>query len=136
MTRESSGTSWQPDSTPMEGIHFHADDWSFMLHGQADIVYDHQSGPRGADKTFSPNMLMLMAEHPLGTGRFGLRTMLSLEPATIGTTGYPLLFQTGETADGRTPLVDRQHPHDLFMELAATYALDLSDHSSAFVYLG
>ena len=48
--------------------------------------------------------------------------MLSLDP-TMGKSGYPLLFQTGETADGTTPLVDRQHPHDFFMELSATYSV-------------
>jgi hypothetical protein len=62
--------------------------------------------------------------------------MLSLEPATIGRRGYPELLQTGETADGETPLIDRQHPHDLFMELAATYSLPLTDQSSAFAYFG
>ena len=36
----------------------------------------------------------------------------------MGARGYPNLFATGEVANGR-PLVDRQHPHDLFMELAA-----------------
>ena len=48
--------------------------------------------------------------------------MLSLDP-TMGSSGYPLLLQTGETANGQTRLIDRQHPHDLFMELAASYAL-------------
>jgi hypothetical protein len=61
--------------------------------------------------------------------------MLSLEPATIGKDGYPLLLQTGETADGRTPLVDRQHPHDFLMELAGTYSVARGD-KSLFVYGG
>src|SRR5687768_4862072 len=60
--------------------------------------------------------------------------MVSLEPATIGKRGYPLIGQTGETADGETPLIDRQHPHDLFMELAASYSLTLGPKSSAFLY--
>jgi hypothetical protein len=81
-------------------------------------------------------MLMGMAEHPLGRGTFGIRTMLSLEPATIGKSGYPELLQTGETADGKTPLIDRQHPHDLFMELAASYSLQLGEAGSAFAYFG
>src|SRR5207244_354614 len=62
--------------------------------------------------------------------------MLSAEPGTIGKAGYPLLLQTGETADGRTPLVDRQHPHDLFMELSASYALSAGPGGSLFVYGG
>ena len=41
----------------------------------------------------------------------------------MGARGYPLLLASGETADGVTPLVDRQHPHDLFMELSASYSL-------------
>ena len=47
--------------------------------------------------------------------------MLSLDPL-MGPAGYPLLLQTGETANGVTPLIDRQHPHDLFMELAGVYS--------------
>jgi hypothetical protein len=79
---------------------------------------------------------MGMAQRRLGVGTFGFRTMLSLEPATIGKKGYPELLQTGETADGVTPLIDRQHPHDLFMELAATYSVTINDDSSAFAYFG
>jgi hypothetical protein len=62
---------------------------------------------------------MAMAQHPLLSGTAELRAMLTLEPATIGREGYPLLLQTGETYRGQ-PLHDRQHPHDLFMELAGT----------------
>jgi hypothetical protein len=50
--------------------------------------------------------------------------------------GYPLLFQTGETADGRTHLVDRQHPHDFLMELATSYSVPLGRDGSAFAYVG
>src|SRR2546421_6994202 len=136
MSRESSGTAWQPQSTPMEGKHFMAGDWMLMAHGFADFIYDSQGGERGSDKLISTNMLMLMARRDLGSGALGLRGMFSLEPATIGKTGYPLLLQTGETADGREPLIDRQHPHDLFMELAATYSIPVRDHDSLFIYLG
>lgn len=136
MSREASGTAWQPDAVPMEGYHAMSGDWMFMLHGFAFGVYDYQGGHRGQQKFFSPNMLMGMAQHPLGKGTFGFRTMLSLEPATIGKHGYPELLQTGETADGINPLIDRQHPHDLFMELAATYSLPVNDDSSAFAYFG
>jgi hypothetical protein len=107
-----------------------------MAHGFVSLIYDDQDGPRGDEKTFSENMLMGMAARPLGRGRLGLRAMLSAEPWTIGSEGYPLLLQTGETADGVTPLVDRQHPHDLFMELAATYSVPVGTGSSVFVYLG
>ncbi len=135
MTREASGTSWQPDRAVHRGIHEMKGAWMLMLHGQADLVLDDQSGSRGDDKMFSGNMLMGMAQRPVGPGRLGLRAMLSLEPATIGKEGYPLLLQTGETANGRTRLIDRQHPHDLFMELSASYSIS-SGNRSLFVYGG
>jgi hypothetical protein len=121
MTREASGTAWQPDAARHDGVHLMSGSWMLMLHGFADVTLDAQGGHRGDTKVFSSNMGMAMAQRPLGPGVLGLRAMLSLEPATIGKEGYPLLLQTGETADGVTPLIDRQHPHDLFMELAGTY---------------
>jgi hypothetical protein len=135
MTREASGTTWQPEATPMDGVHLMAGDWMAMWHGHANLVYDHQGGPRGGDKTFAASMLMGMGQRAFGGGTLGVRAMVSLDPA-MGKSGYPLLFQTGETANGRTPLVDRQHPHDLLMELSASYSRDLGDGRSAFVYAG
>jgi hypothetical protein len=135
MTREASGASWQPDATPMEGVHGMYGAWSAMWHGFANAIYDHQGGPRGGSKTFINSMLMLMAQRPAADGTLGLRGMVSLDP-TMGKGGYPLLFQTGETADGREPLIDRQHPHDLFMELAASYSRLLSADSAVFGYVG
>ena len=135
MTREASGTSWQPDRAIHRGLHTMKGSWMLMLHGFTDLVLDDQGGPRGDEKVFSSNMLMGMAQRPLGPGTLGLRTMLSLEPATIGKEGYPLLLQTGETANGSSRLIDRQHPHDLFMELAASYSIS-SGNRSAFLYGG
>jgi hypothetical protein len=135
MSREASGTSWQPEAARHDGVHVMKGAWMAMIHGTADLVYDGQGGRRGETKGFSANMAMAMAQRPLGPGTFGLRGMFSLEPATIGKRGYPLLLQTGETADGATPLVDRQHPHDLFMELAGTYSIASGDRS-LFVYAG
>jgi hypothetical protein len=136
MSREASGTSWQPDSTPEGGLRFMAGTWMLMAHGYIDAIYDNQGGPRGNDKAFSASMGMLMAQRPLGDdGTLGLRAMLSLDPL-MGANGYPLLFATGETANGREPLIDRQHPHDLFMELSASYSLKLSGDSSVFAYAG
>lgn len=135
MTREGSGTSWVPDTTPHEGIHQQLADWSVMTHGAVNLIYDHQAGPRGGNQTFASGMLMTMAQRPLGDGTLGVRAMLSPEPF-MGPKGYPLLLATGETADGVSHLVDRQHPHDLFMELAATYSHALSANSSVFVYGG
>jgi hypothetical protein len=142
MSREASGTSWQPQSTPMTQpmLHFMSADprgWMWMAHGDAYAIYDHAGGDRGGDKWISTNMFMLMGRKPLGDGVLGVRGMLSLEPATVGRSGYPELLQTGESADGQTPLIDRQHPHDLFMELSTSYSLPMRDgHDDAFIYLG
>jgi plastocyanin len=135
MSRESSGTSWQPDASPHQGIHAMYGDWSTMTHGFANLIYDRQGGPRGDRKTFSTSMLMMMGQRAVGDGTLGLRGMVSADPL-FGKGGYPLLLQTGESGDGRTPLIDRQHPHDLFMELAATYSYKTSDNSSVFGYAG
>jgi hypothetical protein len=135
MMRDASGTSWQPASTPMQGFSWAAGGWTGMVHGYADFVYDHQGGPRGDAKAFSESMLMVMAQHALGPGTLTLRSMLSLDPA-MGPSGYPLLLQTGETSDGVHPLIDRQHPHDLFMELAAVYSRPIGKNASAFLYVG
>ena len=135
MSREASGTAWQPDAAEHHGIDVMRGDWMVMFHGMGDLVSDHQGGPRGDHKIYGDNMAMAMAQHPLGPATLGLRTMLSAEPSTIGQDGYPLLLQTGETADGRTPLTDRQHPHDLFMELAASLSVARGD-ASLFLYGG
>ena len=135
-SRESSGTSWQPDASPHQGIHAKYGEWDTMIHGFANFIYDDQGGPRGDTKTFMTSMLMVMGNRAVGeAGTLGLRAMVSADPA-FGKGGYPLILQTGETADGQTPLIDRQHPHDLFMELAATYSHRLSERSSVFAYVG
>ncbi len=123
-----SGTSVEPASAPHPMLMAMKGGWMLMLHGVAFLNLEQQTGPRGADKFFSTNWLMGMAQHHLGPGKLTLRAMLSLEPATITERRYPELFQQGETAFGR-PLVDGQHPHDLFMELAGIYDLRLGEHS-------
>lgn len=135
-SREASGTSWQPEAAPHEGLMGTRGPWSWMAHGRAHVVSTDQPGPRGDEELYSVNMAMASARRQAGPGTLGVRAMLSLEPATVGREGYPLLLQTGETADGETELVDRQHPHDLFMELAGSYSLPLGTDSSAFVYVG
>lgn len=135
MTREASGTSWQPDATPMDGIMSMDGDWMTMVHGYLNQVYDHQGGPRGATENFSNSMFMAMANRSWGQDTLGLRTMLSLDPL-MGKTGYPLLLQTGESADGVTALVDRQHPHDLIMELSASWSHSFGPGRSFFLYGG
>jgi hypothetical protein len=135
MERESSGTAWQPDTSEHIGLHIMSGDWTLMAHGTLNLVYDHQSGPRGDDKTFVSGMLMGMARRPLGNGTLQLKAMLSPDPL-MGRSGYPLLLASGETANGRDRLIDRQHPHDLFMELSASVSQDIGEKSSVFLYAG
>jgi hypothetical protein len=121
MSRRGSGTSWVADASPMRGTHLRAGGWDVMLHGNVFAGYVHQSSDAGDSALASQNWIMAMADHALAGGAFTARTMLSLEPLTMPDGGYPLLLQTGETHDGML-LVDRQHPHDLVMEAAASYA--------------
>ncbi|HEY7405732.1 MAG TPA: hypothetical protein VIB39_19560 [Candidatus Angelobacter sp.] len=123
-----SGTSAQPNSTAEPMIMLPKGHWRFMFHGEAFINVLQQSGPRGYDKFFSTNWFMPMAQRRFGRSELTLRTMISLEPATVTNRFYPLLFQQGETAFGK-PINDGQHPHDFFMELAALYDLRLGEHA-------
>ena len=128
-----SGTSLEPDSTaPPMLMQMHRN-WMLMLHGQASVVEQQQTGPRGHDKFYSANWIMPMAQRNFKSGELTLRTMLSLEPATISGRYYPELFQQGETAFGK-PIVDGQHPHNLFMEIAALYDQKLGDHALLSLY--
>jgi hypothetical protein len=129
-----SGTDVEPISTPHEMLMWSRRGWTFMFHGTAFITDVQQSGPRGHDKFFSANWFMPMAQRKLGkSGVLTLRTMLSLEPATVSGRRYPELFQQGETAYGK-PLVDGQHPHDFFMEMAALYDYKIGEHALLSVY--
>jgi hypothetical protein len=135
MTREASGTAWQPEASPHAGAHLRAGRWALMGHATLFGVYDWQGSPRGGEKAFVAGMAMGSARRTLGPGTLQLRASLSPDPL-MGRRGYPLLLASGETADGVVPLVDRQHPHDLFMELAASYSLPLSGRASLFIYGG
>ncbi len=116
------------------GVHLMAGKWMVMAHGYVWGVYTDQSGPRGDDKAYVQSMAMLSAERETGWGRVQLKSMPSLEPL-MSNRGYPNLFATGETAGGE-PLVDRQHPHDLFMELAGRVDVNVGDSASLFLYGG
>jgi hypothetical protein len=132
--RLASGTAWQPDATPMYGLHLMRGSWMLMAHWNLFAGYDHQGSDRGDSKWFSPNWGMLMEERPVGRGVLVFRQMLSLDEVTIGAHGYPLLLQTGESDKG-VPFHDKQHAHDLFMELAAHYTYPLSDAIAFQLYL-
>jgi hypothetical protein len=130
-----SGTSWQPASTSMYMYDKMAGGWLLMLHYNLVTGINRQGGPRGATNFESANWFMPMAFHRIGKGTLGLRGMFSAEPFTFPPGGSPLLFQTGETYKGQ-PLIDRQHPHDLWMELSAQYTLALGDRGTWFTYFG
>ncbi|HKG23537.1 MAG TPA: c-type cytochrome [Blastocatellia bacterium] len=130
-----SGTSLLPATSPGYMSSWSPGDWLVMAHGDLKMGVNRQGGPRGITKAESQNWLMLMAERPVGAGRLLLRGMLSAEPWTAPRKGFPELFQTGEAYKGR-PIIDAQHPHDLFMELAAAYTLPLSENVSIHLYGG
>jgi hypothetical protein len=135
MGRMGSGTSWLPGSTPMYMWDWSKGGWLWMLHGEAKVGVNRQGGPRGLTKFESQNWLMPMAFHRVGRGTLQLRGMFSLEPLTYSGAGSPQLFQAGESYRGR-PLVDFQHPHDLFMEMSATYTLPVGERGTWFAYVG
>jgi hypothetical protein len=140
MNRDGSGTSWLPDASPMYGIMLNSGKWSYMLHGNIALRYTKQDvfnkGSRGNDQVDAPNWFMGMAQREVGkNGLLHFNLMMSLDRLTEGGSGYPLLFQTGESWNG-IPLVDRQHPHDLFAELSASYAYAISKEIDLSIYIG
>ena len=132
---EGSGTAWQPASvTGHEWMWMHGG-WDLMAHGVIFIDYNQQGGPRGEGKAESVNWGMLMEQHKLGSGTILFREMFSAESLTSPHPGFPELFQTGETYHGQ-PLVDHQHPHNVFAELAAFYTLPITEKISWGLYGG
>lgn len=144
MSRESSGTAWLPDSSPMYIRMKMKGDKMFMFHGTAYPRYTRVgsdrdvsiAGQSGRSRFDLPTMIMGMYSQPAGTnGQVGLRLMTSLDPIIERGYGYPLLYQSGEAYRGQ-PIHDRQHPHDLIFELSATYSRRLGNRNSAYLYLG
>ena len=130
-----SGTSWQPTTSPMYMMDKIAGKWLLMAHFNIVAGLNSQGGPRGTTKFESANWFMPIAFRRAGPGTLQLRGMFSLEPFTFAPGGSPLLFQTGETYKGQ-PIIDRQHPHDLFMELSAQYTIALGERGTWFTYFG
>lgn len=127
------GTSvaWAQNPAPAEHQHDMsqmeapaAGGWHLMQDGSLYLLYNRQGGPRGGSEFKAPNWWMGMASRAAGRGQLTLTGMLSLDPATVGTKGYREIFQVGEALDDR-PLIDRQHPHDLFMQLSAAWRTEL-----------
>jgi hypothetical protein len=103
-------------------------------HGYLWGVHTEQSGPRGGNKSYVQSMGMIEWEKGTAKARIQLKSMFSLEPL-MKNSGYPSLLATGETNNGN-PLVDRQHPHDLFMELAARGTVRIAKDTELFLYGG
>jgi hypothetical protein len=132
---EGSGTGWQPASVEGHEWMWMHGGWGLMAHGVIFADYNQQGGPRGAGKAESLNWGMLMEQHKLGTGTILFRQMFSAESLTSPHPGFPELFQTGETYHGE-PLVDHQHPHNVFAELALLYLLPVTKKLSWEFYGG
>jgi len=136
MNREGSGTSWQPDSSPMYMAMLpKAGRYDLMFMGEVQTGYIDAGGKRGDKQGYANSMLMWMAQRDTAGGRLGLHLMLSADAITNGKRGVPNLFQTGETLNGQ-PLVDRQHPHDLFSEVAISFSKPINSQDRLFVYGG
>jgi hypothetical protein len=132
--RQGSGTTWVPEAVLMPFRHALIGKWDIMSHWNVFLQLDRQSGDRGDTQLGSINWSMIMASRPLLGGRLQVRAMNSVEAATVGRCGYPLLLQSGETCHG-APNHDRQHPHDFFMELAALYEHAISPSLAWSLYL-
>jgi len=130
-----SGTAWQPASVPEPMWMTSRGGWQLMAHGTIFATYNQQGGPRGVGKAESVNFAMLMEQHKLGRGTLLLRQMFSAESLTSPHPGFPELFQTGETYHGQ-PLVDHQHPHNVFSELSVLYSVTLNEKVSWLLYGG
>ena len=130
-----SGTAWQPASVPAYEWMWMRGGWELMAHGVIFVDYNQQGGPRGAGKAESVNWGMVMEQHKLGSGTILFRQMFSAESLTSPHPGFPELFQTGETYHGE-PLVDHQHPHNVFAELSMLYTLPLTKKLSWEFYGG
>jgi hypothetical protein len=89
----SSGTSAVPDTTPIPMLMGSRDGWLLMLHTNIFVANTQQQaqGERGRDAFFSTSWIMPMAQRQFGEhgGELTLRTMVSLEPATVGGRNYP-----------------------------------------------
>ena len=130
-----SGTSRLPANDQMLGISFMSGDWMLMAHGYAWGSWTDQGGPRGSREAFVQSMAMIEASRPLGGGvDLTVRSMMSGDPL-MGERGYPDLFASGESAHG-IALVDRQHPHDLFMEMSGRIDVTVGSDRRVFIYGG
>ncbi|HEY8562330.1 MAG TPA: hypothetical protein VIL74_18280 [Pyrinomonadaceae bacterium] len=145
MSRESSGTAWIPETSPMYArMKMFKDGSMLMFHGNMFLRYTSINADRNLsiagrgdnDRLDAPSMFMVMYSKPLSEkSQIGLRAMVSLDPVIERGFGYPLLYQSGELYRGEK-IHDRQHPHDFFSELSASYSYKINDKQSFSLYVG
>lgn len=116
--RYASGTSWQPDETPVRALHWAAAGWRLMLHGSVSLAYVNAQTPRGGARLGSANWGMAHVSRSLPGGTLTLTGAGSLERITLGECGFPGLLAGGPVCLSSTTR-EFQHPHPPVMELAA-----------------
>jgi hypothetical protein len=140
MNRNGSGTGWLPDETPMYAWMRHQKNWNWMGHGALFFRQNFQNlnndYKRGGQQFDVPGWAMVMAQRKIkNNGLFMARGMITTDALTMGGSGYPLLFQSGEAYNGQ-PLVDRQHPHELISELGIGYTQRITPGLDISLYVG
>ena len=141
MNRNGSGTACMPDATPMHAYMLESKKhWQFMFHGSIFFGFNKQDlfrgGSRGGQRFSAPNWFMGLAQKQIGKkDLFSFQLMLSLERLTEGGEGYPLMFQSGETWNGKR-IVDHQHPHDLFAGIGVGYTHAFNKDVDLSAYIG
>src|SRR2546430_6626091 len=140
MNRNGSGTAWLPDTSPMYMFMIGNEKSNWMFHGDFFLRYNNQDvanqSSRGGAKFDATSMLMAMYNRRIGVnGLLNATAMISADPLTLGGSGYPLLFQTGETYNGKK-LVDRQHPHDFISALSLGYTHAFNQNIDLTGYIG
>ncbi len=129
VSREASGTSWQPEMTPVPGTIGQDNELLVFYRGFINGGYILQTGERGEDGEFTTSMFSILAQNPVEDGVLGVRLRFSLDRLN-GTEGYPLLLQNGGTSDGSTRLIDRQYPRNLLSEGALTFSYSIRREGS------
>jgi hypothetical protein len=116
------GTATAQAPAPTSGPPASPPRWTLAFDANAFVGWNYQRRHfTDFQEVESQNWVMGSASRPLGRATLTLVSMLSLEAFTIQDLGSPQVFQTGETFEG-APLIDYQHPHDLFMGLGASFA--------------
>lgn len=110
-----------------------SNEWRLNAEGFLYGVYAYQSGSYGTSQGYETGRMKTEVSRSWNRSSLIFRNVLSSDPL-MGARGYAQRFQTGGTADGRTPLVDRQEPDDFISELSAQLRLEISESQSIHTY--